>query len=49
MTESEADDILADAELVPALEGSLRDIKRMRGQCLDADIPVGLMAPPGKG
>jgi hypothetical protein len=36
-------------ELVPAIQGPLTDIKRMRDRCLDAGIPVAVMAPPGKG
>jgi len=36
-------------ELIPAIQGSLADIKRMRDRCLDAGIAVAVMAPPGKG
>jgi isochorismate hydrolase len=36
-------------ELIPAIEGSLQDIKRMRDRCQDAGIQVAVMAPPGKG
>lgn len=36
-------------ELIPAIQGSLTDIKRMRDKCLDAGIRVAVMAPPGKG
>jgi len=49
VTEREAARALGDAELVPAIQGPLRDVKRMRDQCLEADIPVAVMAPPGKG
>lgn len=49
MTEDDADDALHGEELVPALQGSLADIKRVRDDCLGADIPVALAAPPGKG
>ena len=49
MTERDAAELLADAELLPAIQGSLRDVKRMRDQCLEADIPVAVIAPPGKG
>jgi hypothetical protein len=49
MTERDAAEILADAELLPAIQGSLRDVKRMRDQCLEANIPVAVIAPPGKG
>jgi len=36
-------------ELIPAIQGSLVDIKRMRDKCVDAGIQVAVMAPPGKG
>ena len=36
-------------ELIPAIQGSLVDITRMRDKCLDAGIQVAVMAPPGKG
>ena len=36
-------------ELVPAIQGSLTDIKRMRDKCRAAGIPVAVKAPPGKG
>ena len=36
-------------ELIPAIQGSLGDIKRMRDRCLEAGIQVAVMAPPGKG
>ena len=49
MTEREAKEALADAELVPVMQGTLRDMKLLRDQCLAEDIPVTLMAPPGKG
>jgi hypothetical protein len=49
VTDDDAADALHGEELVPALQGSLDDIKRMRDECLGADIPVALMAPPGKG
>ena len=48
MKEREADRILEDAELIPAFQGPLRDVKLMRDQCLAEDIPVTLIAPPGK-
>ena len=49
MNEDDAAEVLADEELVPAIQGSLADVKRMRDQCLDEGIPVAVMAPPGKG
>lgn len=49
MGPDEAAKVLAAAELVPAVQGSLTDVKRMRDQCLAAEIPVAVLAPPGKG
>ena len=49
MEPDQAAKVLADAELIPAIQGSLSDVKRMRDQCLAAGIPVAVMAPPGKG
>ena len=49
MNEREADRVLQDAEVIPVLQGPLRDMKLMRDQCLAEDIPVALAAPPGKG
>ena len=40
MDEEEATEELGEEELVPAIHGPLDDIKRMRDQCLAADIPV---------
>jgi hypothetical protein len=36
----DAEDALADAELVPCLQASLTDAKELRAACLEADIPV---------
>lgn len=47
MDEEEAADAIGEEELVPAIQGTLDDIKKMRDQCLAADIPVAVMAPPG--
>jgi hypothetical protein len=49
MNERQARELLDEAELIPAIQGPLRDVKRMRDQCLAADIPVDVLAPPGKG
>ena len=45
MNEREAAEILGDAELVPIHQGTLSDIKRIRAECLAADVPVAV-APP---
>jgi hypothetical protein len=49
MREDDAAAELAEVELVPAIQGSLTDVKRMRDRCLASEIPVAVMAPPGKG
>lgn len=48
MNDREAAEILGDAELVPVLEGTLADIKRIRAECLDAGVPVAVASPPGR-
>ncbi len=48
MTEREADEALHDAELVPLMKGSLPDLKKVREQCLDQDVPVAMGCPDGK-
>jgi hypothetical protein len=40
---------MADDPLVPAIQGSLDDVKRMRDRCLAAGLAVAVAAPPGKG
>jgi hypothetical protein len=49
MNQREADRVLEDAEVVPVFQGPLLDMKSMRDRCLAEDIPVLLVAPPGKG
>jgi len=46
MNEDVAAEVLADEELVPAIQGTLDDVKKMRDQCLGEGIPVAVMAPP---
>jgi hypothetical protein len=38
-----------DGGLVPVIQGSLDDVKRMRDKCLAAGLAVAVAAPPGKG
>jgi UDP-N-acetylglucosamine enolpyruvyl transferase len=45
----EADEILADAELVPVLHASISRVKEVIAECLEADIPVAGGCPPGAG
>lgn len=49
MTEDEAAEALGEEELIPATHGSLDDIKRMREECLAADIPVAVLPPSQPG
>lgn len=42
MNAQEAEDVLAESELVPCLQGPLNDMKELREACLTADIPVAL-------
>jgi uncharacterized protein YbaR (Trm112 family) len=41
---STADELLAEAELLPAAEGGLRDLKELEAACLQAGIPAMLGA-----
>jgi DNA-directed RNA polymerase subunit RPC12/RpoP len=43
-----ADELLADADLVPALEGAVNSAKEFERALLAQDIPVMLAAPPKK-
>ena len=49
MNQRDADRVLEDAEVIPVFQGPLLDMKSMRDRCLAEDIPVALVAPPGKG
>jgi len=40
MTEADAEQLLADADLIQAMEGSIARIKEIRDRCLDAGIPA---------
>lgn len=46
MNEDQAAEALGEVELVPAVQGSIDEIKQMRDQCLETGIPVLVMAPP---
>jgi hypothetical protein len=50
MTDREASEILAetDAELIPLLQGQLRDVKKLWRACLERDLPVAVASPPGR-
>jgi hypothetical protein len=45
----EAEELLAGASLVPAMSGSIQDMKALRLRCLEADIPAIVGCPPGAG
>jgi len=49
MTETDADELLAGVPVVPAVAGSLPDMKRLRERCLAAGIPALVGCPPGAG
>jgi len=49
MTIDEAEQLLTDLPLVPAMAGSIAEMKALRDRCLAADIPVLVGCPPGAG
>ena len=49
MTEAEAEDLLDGLPVVPALAGSIPEMKALRDRCLAAGIPVLIGCPPGAG
>ena len=49
MTAAEAEDLLDGLPLVPAMAGSIPDMKVLRDRCLAAGIPVLVGCPPGAG
>jgi hypothetical protein len=49
MTLAEAEDLLAGLPLVPAMAGSIADMRALRDRCLAADIPAVVGCPPGAG
>lgn len=49
LTAAEADDLLRDLPLVPAMAGSLQEMKQLREKCLAAGIPALVGCPPGGG
>jgi hypothetical protein len=46
---TDAEEMLDGLPLVPVLSGSIDEMKRVRGQCLAAGIPVLMGCPPGAG
>jgi hypothetical protein len=49
MTEREAEEVLQGAELHVVFHASMVDVKRLRSQCLEADIPAVMACPPKSG
>jgi hypothetical protein len=47
MDEEEAQEELGEEELLPAIGGTLDDVKRMRAQCLEAGLAVAIQGEPG--
>jgi hypothetical protein len=49
LTVDEAEELLAGVPLVPAMAGSIAEMKNLRDRCLAAGIPVLVGCPPGAG
>jgi hypothetical protein len=49
MTSLEAEELLAGLPLVPAMAGSMAEMKALRERCLAAGIPALVGCPPGGG
>lgn len=45
----EAEELLAGVPLVPAMAGSMAEMKSLRDRCLARGIPVVVGCPPGAG
>jgi len=45
----QAEELLAAVPLVPAMSGSIAEMKNLRDRCLAAGIPVLVGCPPGAG
>ena len=49
LTTAEAEEMLDGLSLVPALAGSIPEMKALRDRCLAEGIPVLIGCPPGSG
>ena len=49
MTDLDAEELLRGLPLVPAMAGSLQEMKSLRDKCLAADIPALVGCPGGGG
>ncbi len=47
LTAALAEDLLDQAAVVPAMSGSIPDMKKLRDRCLEAGIAVMVGCPPG--
>ncbi|HEY1557415.1 MAG TPA: hypothetical protein VGF94_21415 [Kofleriaceae bacterium] len=49
MTQAEAEALLDGLPLVPAMAGSMADMRVLRDRCLASEIPALVGCPPGSG
>jgi hypothetical protein len=49
MTTGQAEELLDGLPLVPAMAGSIPEMKALRDRCLEAGIPALVGCPPGAG
>ena len=49
MNQLDADELLDGVPVVPAMSGSIAEMKALRDRCLALDIPVLVGCPPGAG
>jgi hypothetical protein len=49
LTAASADELLDGVPLIPAMSGSIPEMKALRDRCLDAGIPALIGCPPGAG
>ncbi len=49
MTTAEAEELLDGVPVIPAMAGSIAEMKALRDRCLALDIPVLVGCPPGAG
>lgn len=49
LTTDDAEELLAGLPLVPAMSGSMPEMKNLRDRCLAAGIPALVGCPPGAG
>ncbi len=47
LTAAVAEGMLVDQPIVPAMAGSIPDMKKLRDRCLDAGLPAMIGCPPG--